>query len=93
MRNANTQREDSMIRVSASQQPSKPHVSHAEIGGRLMCRMLSSIVMWSGRENKQQAMPVTARFPVRKFHRSRAAENFRTAGPCRKITTASAAPC
>jgi hypothetical protein len=33
MRNANAQREDTMIRVSASQQPPKPHVSHAEIGG------------------------------------------------------------
>ena len=33
MRNANSQRGDIMIRVSASQQPSKSHVSHAEIGG------------------------------------------------------------
>ena len=33
MRNANSQRGDSMIRVSCSQQPSKSHVSHAEIGG------------------------------------------------------------
>ena len=37
MRNANAQREDTMIRVSASQQPPKPHVSHAEIGGRFIC--------------------------------------------------------
>jgi len=34
MRNTNAQREDSMSRVNASQQPSKSHVSHAEIGGR-----------------------------------------------------------
>ncbi len=34
MRNTNAQRENIMIRVSASQQPSKSHVSHAEIGGR-----------------------------------------------------------
>jgi hypothetical protein len=34
MRNTNAQREDIMIRVSTSQQPSKSHVSHAEIGGR-----------------------------------------------------------
>ena len=34
MRNANAQREDTMIRVSASQQPPKPHVSHAEIGAQ-----------------------------------------------------------
>jgi len=33
MRNANSQRLDSMIRVSALQQPLKSHVSHAEIGG------------------------------------------------------------
>ena len=33
MRNANSQRGDIMIRVSAAQQPSKSHVSHAEIGG------------------------------------------------------------
>ena len=33
MRNTNAQREDIMICVSASQQPSKSHVSHAEIGG------------------------------------------------------------
>jgi hypothetical protein len=34
MRNTNAQREDSMIRVIGSQQPSKSHVSHAVIGGR-----------------------------------------------------------
>jgi hypothetical protein len=34
MRNANVQRENSMVRVSALQQPPAPHVSHAEIGGR-----------------------------------------------------------
>jgi hypothetical protein len=33
MRNANAQRENSMVRVSALQQPPAPHVSHAEIGG------------------------------------------------------------
>jgi hypothetical protein len=33
MRNANAQRKSSMIRVYALQQPSAPHVSHAEIGG------------------------------------------------------------
>ena len=33
MRNANAQREDSMICVKALQQPPMPHVSHAEIGG------------------------------------------------------------
>lgn len=33
MRNTKTQREDIMIRVSASQQAPKSHVSHAEIGG------------------------------------------------------------
>ena len=33
MRNASSQRGDTMIRVGASQQPSKSHVSHAEIGG------------------------------------------------------------
>lgn len=33
MRNTKTQRENIMIRVGASQQPSKSHVSHAEIGG------------------------------------------------------------
>ena len=36
MRNANAQREDIMIRVRASQQPPKSHVSHAEIGGRFI---------------------------------------------------------
>jgi hypothetical protein len=34
MRNTNAQREDIMIRVNGSQQPSKSHVSHAVIGGR-----------------------------------------------------------
>ena len=34
MRNTKTQRENIMIRDSASQQPSKSHVSHAETGGR-----------------------------------------------------------
>jgi hypothetical protein len=38
MRNANAQRADTMIRVEGLQQPQKPHVSHAEIGGRLMRR-------------------------------------------------------
>jgi hypothetical protein len=33
MRNTNAQRVDIMIRVSGSQQPSKSHVRHAEIGG------------------------------------------------------------
>ena len=33
MRNANTQRKDTMILVDALQQPPEPHVSHAEIGG------------------------------------------------------------
>jgi hypothetical protein len=33
MRNANAQRENIMIRVNAPQQPSMPHVSHAETGG------------------------------------------------------------
>ena len=37
MRNTKAQREDIMIRVSVSQQPSKSHVSHAEIGGRFIC--------------------------------------------------------
>jgi hypothetical protein len=33
MRNTKAQRRNIMIRVSASQQPSKSHVSHAETGG------------------------------------------------------------
>ena len=33
MRNANSQRANSMIPVCASVQPPSPHVSHAEIGG------------------------------------------------------------
>ena len=33
MRNANAQRANIMVRVSASQQPPAKHVSHAEIGG------------------------------------------------------------
>ena len=33
MRNANSQRPNSMIPVSALHQPPSPHVSHAEIGG------------------------------------------------------------
>jgi hypothetical protein len=33
MRNANSQRTNIMVRPGASQQPPKPHVSHAEIGG------------------------------------------------------------
>ena len=33
MRNANAQRRNTMIRVGALQQPSAPHVSHAETGG------------------------------------------------------------
>jgi hypothetical protein len=33
MRNANAQRRSIMIRVGALQQPLRPHVSHAEIGG------------------------------------------------------------
>jgi hypothetical protein len=33
MRNANSQRANSMILVCASVQPPSPHVSHAEIGG------------------------------------------------------------
>lgn len=33
MRSANAQRNSNMIRVYALQQPSTPHVSHAEIGG------------------------------------------------------------
>ena len=93
MRNANAQREDSMIRVSALQQLPKPHVSHAEIGGVSKCSNAVADRAWSDGENKQYGMPVTARFPVRKFHRNRAAEKFRTAAPCWKITTASAAPC
>ena len=32
MRNANVQRNNSMVRVCALQQPSGPHVSHAETG-------------------------------------------------------------
>ena len=36
MRNTKTQRENIMIRDSASQQPSKSHVSHAETGGRCL---------------------------------------------------------
>jgi hypothetical protein len=33
MRNANTQRTNTMSRVTALQQPSAPHVSHAETEG------------------------------------------------------------
>jgi hypothetical protein len=33
MRNANTQRENTMTPVDAMRQPFAPHVSHAEIGG------------------------------------------------------------
>jgi hypothetical protein len=33
MRSANAQRENTMIRLHALQQPPAPHVSHAEIGG------------------------------------------------------------
>ena len=35
MRNANAQRENSMVRVGALQQPPAPHVRHAEIGGSI----------------------------------------------------------
>jgi hypothetical protein len=34
MRNANAQRENTMVPPSALQQPPKPHVSHAETGGK-----------------------------------------------------------
>ena len=36
MRNTNSQREGIMIRVSASQQAPRSHVSHAESGGRFI---------------------------------------------------------
>src|ERR1700709_2338241 len=42
IRNANAQRLDTMIRVEALQQPQKPHVSHAEIGGCLTRRKSGS---------------------------------------------------
>ena len=44
MRNANSQREDSMIPVRALHQLPTPHVSHAEIGGetRLRCYAASA---------------------------------------------------
>src|ERR1700731_4480796 len=42
MRSATAQRLNIMIRVSALQQPSTPHVSHAEVGGR--CRQTSTTV-------------------------------------------------
>ncbi len=46
MRNANAQRGSIMIRVGALQQPSTPHVSHAEIGGKVQdgqrCALLTT---------------------------------------------------
>jgi hypothetical protein len=35
MRDATAQRENTMIPINALQQPSKPHVSHAEIGASI----------------------------------------------------------
>ncbi len=49
MRNTNAQREDIMIRVNASQQPSKSHVSYAEIGGRSIRSNASAISYVVGR--------------------------------------------
>jgi hypothetical protein len=34
MRNANSQRANTIVRLGVLQQPPGPHVSHAEIGGR-----------------------------------------------------------
>ena len=42
MRNANAQRRNSMVRVSASQQPPGPHVSHAENQDGQRCALLTT---------------------------------------------------
>jgi hypothetical protein len=47
--NTNAQREDIMIRVSASQQPPKSHVRHAEIGGRFIRSNAAAIGCLVGR--------------------------------------------
>ena len=42
MRNANAQRGNIMVRVSASQQPPGPHVSHAENQDGQRCALLTT---------------------------------------------------
>ncbi len=42
MRNANTQRENIMVRVSVLQQPPGPHVSHAESQDGQRCALLTT---------------------------------------------------
>lgn len=66
MRNTNAQREDIMIRVSASQQPFKSHVSHAEIGGRFIrsdVAVISGVVGRTARAGRARN-PNALLFPV-----------------------------
>ena len=93
MRNTNAQREDIMIRVSASQQPSKSHVSHAEIEGRVIRSNAVAVTCVVGRTESAGSTGI-------QLHCSSRLENSTETGvgikllPCwRKITTASAAPC
>ena len=66
MRNTNAQREDIMIRVSALQQPSKSHVSHAEIGGRIIRSEVATVswVVWPTVRADSTRNPTALQFPV-----------------------------
>ena len=93
MRNTNSQRVDIMIRVSASQQPPKSHVSHAEIGGRFIRSNSPPIAVSSGGLCEQTVWESNYHpVPVPKFYRTRRSNKIRTAARA-EITTASVAPC
>jgi hypothetical protein len=66
MRNTNAQREDIMIRVRALQQPSKSHVSHAEIGDRNIRSEVAAVscVVWPTVRADSTRNPVALQFPA-----------------------------
>jgi hypothetical protein len=69
MRNTNAQREDIMIRVNGSQQPSKSHVSHAVIGGRSIRFRTPTLSAKRGPDGKREHNNAVARlFPAEKFY-------------------------
>jgi hypothetical protein len=93
MRNANAQRVNIMVRRGALQQPLRPHVSHAEIGGKVghskFATAIASIGFGECRIRKNTNLK-SRRFAVQKFFRTAASVTNGYEGQrCALLTTKS----
>jgi hypothetical protein len=97
MRNANAQRLNIMVRPAALQQPLRPHVSHAETGGKVGRSKFAAAIARTGFGEaaiRKNANLESGRFSVQKFSRTGASETKGYEGQrCALLTTKSRNTC